>query len=129
MWSLHGIKIKVMEFVTDWFIIVDEHILPFEVLLGFSRLFEKTLPQTFEKNFDMERMTNTITHIIDKKLSKVPYGSYSYAINPRHCCTSFYRKQFFYQCRSFIFIIERSCFVMTLLIRLNSCIRGKVFLP
>ncbi|KAM3722547.1 Uncharacterized protein ACO02O_05860 [Dirofilaria immitis] len=36
-----------------------------------TRLFEKTLPETFEKNFDGERMKNTISNMIDKELSKM----------------------------------------------------------
>ncbi|KAK6102595.1 Peptidase M16 inactive domain family protein [Brugia pahangi] len=35
------------------------------------RFFDKTLPETFEKNFDPERMENVITHMMDKELSKM----------------------------------------------------------
>ncbi|VBB28196.1 unnamed protein product [Acanthocheilonema viteae] len=34
-------------------------------------LFNKTLPQTFENSFDAVRMTNMITHLIDKSVSRM----------------------------------------------------------
>uniref|UniRef100_A0A8R1TZL4 Uncharacterized protein n=1 Tax=Onchocerca volvulus TaxID=6282 RepID=A0A8R1TZL4_ONCVO len=43
-----------------------------------STLFEKTLPQTFEKNFDAERMKNTITNMIDKELSRMETDSHNF---------------------------------------------------